>query len=70
MGSQYAEEYYWLIRESDSKEAMLIYKGSNLWWRDVERVEEITQAQYETYAEFGIPMAATLEEVHVKMRLK
>jgi len=58
--------HYYLIRESNGNEAKLVYKSAGTpWWpgRTNSRcVEEISQAEYETYVEFGITEATSFEE--------
>ena len=64
---------YYLIRESASGEVMIIYKCSGTpWWpeRTGERIEDITQSQYETYVAFGITEATSFEEAVIRMRRK
>jgi len=57
---------YYLIRESNGNEAILVYKSAGTpWWpgRVNDRcIEEISQAEYETYVEFGITKATSFEE--------
>ncbi len=58
---------YYLIRESTGNEAILVYKSAGTpWWpgRTNSRcIEEISQAEYETYVVFGITEATSFEDV-------
>lgn len=59
---------YYLIRSVDTKEVMFLFKTVFVWTSSIlNRIEMVTEPEYETYVAFGIPEAETFEEVYLKM---